>query len=189
MENLHNLSIYWFHDIILSTFIVVNTISKLLVQTTMNIRKIAETIIKDNKYLSLATSDGKACWNAPLYYVRNDSGEFYFVSDKSSRHARHIARNPYVAVSIFNSQEKPEDVNGVQFDGLCEKVTGNELVGAITCIYKKAESALLKARFKNHKNPRSYINLTNFRIYKITPLHYYILDPKVTMEDKRVEVK
>lgn len=155
----------------------------------MKLNKKAQTIINENIYLSLATSDGKVCWNAPLYYVVDRDGTFYFVSDKCSVHAQHIAINPYVACSIFNSQEKPEDVNGIQFDGLCEVVGIKELPKAIQCIYSKRSSELLKLRFVDFKNPHSYVSLTNFRIYKITPLHFYILDPKVVEVDKRVEVR
>ena len=155
----------------------------------MDATKIAIKIISKNIYLSLATSDGKVTWNAPLYYVYDKDLNFYFVSSKDSLHAKHIKKNTYVAATIFNSQEIPEKVNGVQFDALCGIVSIKELPKVIKLIYSKKPSDLLKERFEDYKNPLSYIRLTNFRIFKITPIHFYILDPSVTMEDKRIEVR
>jgi len=155
----------------------------------MNPTKIALKIIRDNIYLSLATSDGKACWIAPLYYVVDKEYNFYFVSGKSSLHAKQIKKNPYIAVSIFDSREVPEKVNGVQMDGLASQVGIKELPKVIKLIYSKKESELLKERFEDYLDPRSYLKLSRFRIYKIRPLHFYILDPSITKEDKRIEVK
>jgi len=151
--------------------------------------EIGQKIIQENIYLSLATTDGLSSWNSPVYFVVDKSNNFYFISEKNSKHSKNISKNPYVAVSIFNSCEIPEKVNGVQFDGLCKVVNLKELPLAIKTIYSKKTSELLKFRFKNYKNPLSYIRLTNFRIYKIQPLHFYILNPEIDKEDKRVEIE
>ena len=152
-------------------------------------QKIALNIIKDNIYMSLASTKDSAVWNSPMYYCFDKNHNFYFISDKRSRHSRNIAKNPLVACTVFNSQEKPENVNGVQFDGLCKTLSLNEIPSALKFIYSKKSSELMKDRFEDYKNPLSYLRLTNFRIYKIVPLHMYILDPNVSMEDRRVEVR
>ncbi|MDD3647630.1 MAG: hypothetical protein PHS44_03985 [Candidatus Dojkabacteria bacterium] len=152
--------------------------------------KIAKKIIKDNIYLTLSTSDNTTNWSAPIFFAKTkDFDTFYFVSDKKAIHSKHISINPYVSGSIFNSQEIPEKVNGVQFDGLAYEVGLKELPKAIKCIYSTKEADLLKERFKDYLNPKSYKIFTNFRIYKIKTLHFYILDPHVTLEDRRVEVR
>lgn len=155
----------------------------------MNLNKIAGKIIRGNIYLSLSTSDGEVNWNTPLWYAASKDNNFYFVSDRNSRHSKLIKKNPYVSGSIFNSKEKPEKVNGVQFDGLAEVVGIKGLPEAIKVIYSKRDSEILKQRFNNFKDPKSYTHLTNFRIFRVKPLHFYILDPRVTETDKRVEVE
>ncbi len=154
----------------------------------MKLEKEAEKIIKKNIYLSLATSDGSVCWNSPLYYCLDENLNIYFNSDKKAKHSMFIRKNPYVSCSIFNSTLPPEKVNGVQFDGLACEVKLRQLPKAIETIYKRKESRLFKLRMKKVLDPRTYIKWTNFRIYRIKPLHFYILDPKVIKTDKRVEV-
>jgi hypothetical protein len=38
-------------------------------------------------------------------------------------------------------------------------------------------------------NPETYSNLSKFRIYKLVPEHFWILDTSVIETDKRVEVE
>jgi hypothetical protein len=55
-------------------------------------------------------------------------------------------------------------------------------------IFSKSGADLFKLRFKDWNNPQTYLNLSKFRIYKIMPEHFWILDPAVIETDKRVEV-
>lgn len=95
-------------------------------------RELAQDVIEENRYLTLATTDGDRPWIAPVEYVRDDAGTFYFFSPEDSRHARHIARNERVAVAIF-SADQPEysadgnlTLNGVQFEGVARKLSKEE---------------------------------------------------------------
>lgn len=85
-------------------------------------------VIEENRYLTLATTDGETPWAAPLEYIRDDDGTFYFFSTESSRHARHIEANETVAVAIF-SPDQPEygpersaPLNGVQIRGKARRL-------------------------------------------------------------------
>lgn len=159
----------------------------------MNYLKIAQKIINGNCYLSLAVSCDKKNWIAPLYYVFDGANQcFYFVSKHSTKHSRIIKKNPYVSISIFNSQDKSVNVNGIQMDALCEQVKIKDVPKALQAYYKdksSLNSPLVKARFKNPLNPLEYIKLTDFRIYKLTPLHMYLLDTRILKDDVRVEVE
>ncbi|MBI2029943.1 pyridoxamine 5'-phosphate oxidase family protein, partial [Candidatus Gottesmanbacteria bacterium] len=44
------------------------------------LNKIAKEIIKKNIYLTLATTDGKIPWSAPLFYAVGNDYHFYFIS-------------------------------------------------------------------------------------------------------------
>ncbi len=152
-------------------------------------QKIARKIIADNLYLSLATVGMGQPWIAPLYYAADENFNLYFVSEKTSRHAQHITRSPQVAVSIFNSQEIPEKVNGVQIKGEARQVGLKELPHALGVYFKKRFSELLTDRIKDHLNPIKYLGGFPYRVYKIIPHKTYILDPQITKQDIRVEVK
>jgi len=149
---------------------------------------IACAIIENNLYMSLASTNGDECWVSPLYYVIDNKFNFYFVSNVNSVHAQNIIKNERVAVTIFNSRLKPEDVNGVQFDGICKVLSIRELPKAIKLLYSKKTSDLLKLRFNNYLNPFSYLKLTYFRIFKIIPCKVYVLDPDIYEDDVRIEV-
>ena len=149
---------------------------------------IARDIVKNSIYLSLASTDGNKCWVAPLYYVIDKAFNFYFVSNVNSVHSQNIIKHENVAVTIFDSRLKPEEVNGVQFDGICRILPIKELPSVIKLLYSKVTSELLKLRFKNYLNPLSYLKLTSFRIFKIVPKNIYVLNPDIYEDDVRVRV-
>jgi len=155
---------------------------------TADLKSLAKKIIENNFYLTLATSANNETWVAPLWYAVDDKYTFYFISEKASKHAVHIKTNPNVAFSIFNSQEKPEDVNGLQISGRAQEIGLTELPHCLKTIFSKSGADLFKLRFKDWNNPQTYLNLSKFRIYKIMPEHFWILDPAVIETDKRVEV-
>lgn len=146
-------------------------------------------IIKENFYLTLATSTNNETWVAPLWYAVDDKYNFFFISENSSKHALHIKANPDVAFSIFNSQEKPEDVNGLQINGKAQEVGITEIPHALKTVFSKAGADLFKLRFKDWNNPQTYLNISRFRIYKLIPNHFWILDPEITEYDRRIEIR
>jgi uncharacterized protein YhbP (UPF0306 family) len=79
--------------------------------------KIAKDIIKNNIYLSLATSVGKDVWIAPLFYCADDEYNFYYISQMESVHTKHALKNPNVAFAIFDSHLPEGEGNGVQASG------------------------------------------------------------------------
>ena len=131
--------------------------------------------------------DGVNCWIAPLFYVTDKKYHFYFISEYKSLHAQHIRKNSNAAVAIFNSQTKPELVNGIQMSVKVIELKEN-LQKIIKLIYRKPEAKLLKQRFPDYLNPKSYLGKSPFRIYQVTPINTYILDPKITHTDKKIKV-
>lgn len=94
-------------------------------------RDFAEKIVKENRYLTLATSIGQDPWIATLEYLTDKDLNLYFFSMETSKHSQHIETNPKVAVSIY-SDKQPEyqpgkdiQLAGVQIKGEAEKLTGN----------------------------------------------------------------
>ncbi len=87
-------------------------------------------LIKNNRYLTLATSDGSDPWIAPLEYISDDALNLYFFSLENSLHAQHIQDNKMVAVAIFDSQQpeyqpgKTLQLSGVQIAAVARKLKG-----------------------------------------------------------------
>lgn len=93
---------------------------------------LAEHVVAENRYLTLATTDGDEPWAAPLEYIRDEAGRLYFFSTEDSRHARHVEQNETVAVAIFGPDQpeySPEDsttLNGVQIRGRARRLSEDE---------------------------------------------------------------
>ena len=160
-----------------------------LIQSIMDPAKIAKSIIKNNIYLTLCTTDQKKPWASPLFYAETKDYQFYFISDKNSLHAHNIAKNPQVSVAIFNFTTQPAEVNGVQMEATAQMVTLKEIPQAIKTYFSKSGSSTVKTRFSNWKDPLSYLKLTTFRFYKIIPEKVYIINPNITKNDIRLKVE
>lgn len=105
-------------------------------------RDLAKNVIEENRYLTLATTDGERPWVAPIEFIRDEDGTFYFLSSEDSRHAQDIARNGRVAFAIFSSSQ-PEysgDANlslrGVQFEGTARKLSTEEHPALIVSVFE-----------------------------------------------------
>lgn len=107
-------------------------------------RDLVEGVIEDNSYLTLATTDGDEPWAAPVEYIRDESGTFYFFSPAGTRHARHIQENETVGVAIFGPEQPEytpdisESLNGVQIRGRARMLEEDEypdpVAGAIEAL-------------------------------------------------------
>jgi len=105
--------------------------------TAKDERELVEALLRRNRYLVLATSDGSNPWIAPLEYVVDGELNFYFFSPDDARHVRDLDKNPRVAVAVFD-QEQGEysadasfTLNGVQLEATARRVPPAEYNAAI----------------------------------------------------------
>src|SRR4051794_17733140 len=89
--------------------------------------EIANTILCSNRYLAMATTDGTNPWVAALAYVVEGSHDLLFYSATAARHSVHIASNPKVAISIFDSRASSDDADGLQVLAHVAEVAPDEL--------------------------------------------------------------
>lgn len=150
--------------------------------------QIAKKIISENLYLSLATLKDSVPWNTALFYAADENNNFFCVSTKNTIHVKNIELNPDVAFTIFNSTEKPGDINGVQASAKAYLVEPKEIIHAATTIYKK-RFAKTPSDIKKYLSPDLYIGSAALRLIKIVPSKIFILDPTNKGSDDRVEVK
>lgn len=137
---------------------------------------IARNVLKNNIYLTLATI-GDYPWAAPVYYCLDNSYNFYFISQLQSVHIQHIFHNNRVAFAIFDSQQKEGTGNGVQGSGRVYQIDEKDLSQALQWYHTDFVSSTLE----------SFIYPAPYRLFKLIPEHFYILDPKAEI-DRRIEV-
>lgn len=127
-------------------------------------------VIEENRYLSLATTDGDEPWVAPVEYVVDDDLNFYFASKSSSRHVVHIEQNPVVGFAIFDSTQPPMRGRGIQLRGCVEEHSADRNPFVVFDERPDLPEKLSEI------NP-------DYSAYKIRPTKFY-----VPVGDERVEV-
>lgn len=140
-------------------------------------QELVREVITDNRYLTLATTDGEEPWVAPIEYLHDEQFTFYFFSTDDSRHSRHIEQNPTVAIAIFDTTQ-PEysadlsvSLRGVQIRAAARRLSSEE--------YPEAVSAAIDAL---------ELPMPPYSVYQIVPSAVYV--PKVRNGvNVRVEVQ
>lgn len=135
--------------------------------------KSAHEIIASNRYLTLATTDGRDVWIAPLAYVydKNSRG-FYFYSSRHSRHGRHIDVHPKVAISIYDSTATSENAIGLQFDAYVEILVDNDLKVFSAYYFEKSFPDPLE-RIKWQQPLSAFSGDAVQRFYRAVPLNLF----------------
>lgn len=139
--------------------------------------QLGKSIIKNNIYLTLATSNTNP-WIAPLFYCADENFNFYFISQLDSTHSKHVRINPNVAFAIFDSHIEEGKGNGIQASGKA---------------YLLSESLDIENALKYyHTNfveitKESVSGSSSYKLFKIVPDHFFVLDSEAKV-DKRVEV-
>src|SRR3989344_1361423 len=73
--------------------------------------------LKSNRLMSLATYSDDL-WISTVYYVVDNSFNFYFISNPKTKHGRDIATNKNIACAIADSHQRVKDnKKGVQTQG------------------------------------------------------------------------
>lgn len=86
-------------------------------------RNQALDLLERQKTLVLAVSAGNQPWVAPVYYVYEPPG-IYFFSSPRSKHIQTLADCPLTAGAIYADSERWQDIHGLQMIGQVEEVQG-----------------------------------------------------------------
>lgn len=75
---------------------------------------IARTILDGNSFMVLATADADGVpWSCPVWFATEDYRTLYWVSKPDARHSQNLAVRPELAVTVFDSTQRPGDVQAV----------------------------------------------------------------------------
>ena len=152
---------------------------------------IAKGIIEKNIYLTLATSDKKGTpWISPVYFAYDTDYNFYWCSEKKSRHSTLIRENSRVAVVIFDSSVPEGEGNGVYIIGKAQEVQKKEIAHAIDVLYSRKKK---DNPYKRFRDINDFTGNSPWRMYKLMPHTLWTLKDNVKVKgypvDRKIEVK
>lgn len=147
----------------------------------------ARAIIRNNRYFSLATSNGGQPWVAPIAYSVDEAYNFYYYSAMNSIHSQHIRANPLVAVAIFDSTAPSDTADGLQIAGHVTEVSAERLP-QIMDLYFKQSFPDETARARWLRPPEDFVGNATQRFYRFTPTQIFKPDPTSLKVDVRIPV-
>ena len=155
-----------------------------------NIYEMTKDLIKENKFLSLATIDNDGnLWTTPLSYSYDNEYNFYFTSELDSQHIINIIDNPNVSFTIFDSTKRVSDVDGLQVRGIVGEVDKEKLEEVVKnyyqFVFKDPEER------KEWEAPYTYFLENNkpiYRFFQIMPTEIYKRDTEYLDGDRRVKI-
>lgn len=140
-------------------------------------RELIRKIIEGNRYLCLSTTDGVDPWVAPLEYMHDEHLNFYFLSTEDCRHARHIGRNPTVAITIFDTTQPEYSTD------LTATLRGVQIRASATRLAPEEHPEIVSDAIDALQPP-----MPPYQVFRATPTTFYL--PRVVDGvNERVEVE
>ena len=101
--------------------------------------EVARRIIKSNRYMTLATRGSNdlgqpGVWANAVAYAYDSDANLYWYSAVDALHSSNIKQNPDIAITIFNSTEPSDIVDGLQLACTISEVDADHL-GEIMALY------------------------------------------------------
>lgn len=79
--------------------------------------------------MTLCTHGPDGPWAAPVFYAASGL-TLYFVSNPETRHGRNIGAAAPVAAAITEDYDQWQEIQGLQLEGRCRRLTGEEQAAA-----------------------------------------------------------
>ncbi len=157
----------------------------------MDFYELARKIVKENKFLTLATVNKEGeIWATPLSYSTDEDYNFYFTTAIDSKHIDHIKENPYVAFTIFNSTKRVSDIDGLQIKGIVGEVEKDRLPVIVKDYYKQVFPDIEERKL--WEADPEYFTKDEFPVYRffqIMPIEIYKRDTDNIDVDRRVKLE
>lgn len=147
----------------------------------------AGSILATNRYMTIATATrGGTPWISPVFFASDGIKRFYWYSPRESRHSRLIAKNPRVAITLFDSRASPEKVDGLYVQAKARVLRPRELLGALP-IYGRKMYANTKDRRALLKKAIDFTRRSPLRMYVAIPEKIWLLGPEKHYKDKYLD--
>jgi hypothetical protein len=144
------------------------------------LESLAREIIDSNRFMTLATADGRGLpWASPVYYAAVGYSQFLWVSDPGARHSRNLAERPQLGIVIFDSQVPLGAGKGVYMSAHAEQLAGGELEPGI-----ESFSAASQRHGGVAWTTADVLPPARHRLYRATVSEQFVLSPR----DERIPV-
>ncbi len=141
----------------------------------IDMKKEAELMLSNNKYMALATID-KNCnpWSNAIFYAYSDDIKtFYFISAVDSKHSENIKSNSHISGIIYDSNQPIGKTEEIKIEGKALPVWDKELKEVIK-IYKERLKAKSDVKTDLDYDINDYANGAEFRFFKIEIENLYV---------------
>ncbi|MDD3647633.1 MAG: pyridoxamine 5'-phosphate oxidase family protein [Candidatus Dojkabacteria bacterium] len=143
---------------------------------------LAASILRDNIYITIATSNKKSDpWVSPLFTAYDRNLSFYWISPKDAVHSQNIRDNEKIAIVCFDSHAPKWEGVGVYLSAVAYRVINPiEIVKGLKLIFKRLNEKLPPV--KNFRGKFGY------RLYCAKPQDISITTYKV-VNDEEVDAR
>ncbi len=119
--------------------------------------------------LTLATvaEDGRP-QAASLFFAETDDLSLVFISEQKTRHSQNVKRDRRVAATIYADGQEWQSIQGLQLEGICSALAGEEV--------RSARSVYLAKHPFIAKNKFLAVMLKMVTFYQITPTWLCLID-------------
>ena len=138
--------------------------------TDDNERAAFEAIVSAGTYMTLATADATGLpWASPVWFATTDFREYFWASSPEARHSRNLAARPELAISIFDSGQKPGTGQGVYIAAIAAPVPEPDLDHGLAVYAAQDESLPAWTR-------ADVLPPAKHRLYRATATELFVLD-------------
>ncbi len=150
-------------------------------------KRVAE-IINEILYITIASvsQDGQP-WNSPVYSAFDENLNFYWFSDKNSKHSQNVRNNNKVMLVIYDSTVPEGTGEGVYVQAIVEELNSDsEILSALEVLDNRVGKA-------KQRDSSDYTGEAVLRGYKAVPVKVWMNDDEKDdsgnyIRDIRVEV-
>lgn len=160
-----------------------------MLNRSRELNRMARSIIRNNEYTTLATTDGRGLpWPCILAYSFDRDWNIFFVSIPSSKHGKNLKKSKNVACTIFDSRQNWGKGVGLQIEANCKIISKSEFKHVSNVYFNRkypygnVEPDTKKYFKKSLENENSL-----YKFYKITPKVVWMNNP-YSKEDGRVKI-
>lgn len=137
-----------------------------------------EATVDANEYMTIATADASGRpWATPVWFATIDCREFFWVSRPGARHSTNLAARPEVAISVFDSHQKPGTGRGIYLSALATLVPDEDVDEALAVFSAASQRSGLSEWVRSDVQAPARL-----RLYRAVVAEHFVLSDK----DERV---
>ena len=122
--------------------------------------------------MTIATSNGDRPWTATVYFAPDADLHLYFVSNRQSRHAQELRRNPWMAAALYDPSSPSGKARGLQIEGRAAAVEALEFPRALSTYSRRFPWAHELA-----SDPIQFLGAAaKARLFRVAPDRMWYLD-------------